>query len=100
MSKKNTKKSIKVAHRKDNVKSLPKCVLVIWEDAVQVGEDSVWITNKTYEYKPCIFHQVGFLIGDYEEGIQLCDTWGTDLISNPTQIPRGMILSIQEIVLD
>lgn len=76
--------------------SIPKLVMVVWEDAKEIG-DGPWIENKAHAYEPAYFWQVGFLIGDYPEGIQLTEAWGKDLISRSTQIPRGMIVEIKEL---
>jgi hypothetical protein len=73
-------------------KEIPPLVLVGWEDAKVISDgSSSWMENKDYEYLPHIVWQVGFLLKDVDEGIQIVEAWNKDLIGLPTQIPRGMI---------
>lgn len=77
---------------------LPKIALVVWEDATQLA-DGAWMDANHIkimkEYSPKLFSQVGFVIKDFPEGIILTEAWNATLVANPTQIPRGMIRSIE-----
>lgn len=73
---------------------LPVPVLVCWEDAKVVSDGGAWMETRDLEYTPCLFWQVGFLVKDVPEGIMLVDAWNTELMGNPTQIPRGMVRSV------
>ena len=74
----------------------PKFALVVWEDASQIHDGQVWVdATHASEYKPCIFWQLGFIIGDFPQGIHMVEAWNPTLVSNGTQIPRGMIRSIR-----
>ena len=80
---------------KEVPKEAPKIALVIWEDACQ-PEDHVWVSAiGEREYKPHIFWQVGFILKDFPEGIHMSEAWSPSLVACPTQIPRGMVRSIQ-----
>lgn len=72
----------------------PKLVLVAWEDATVVSDGGVWVGTAGREYVPHIFWQSGFLTLDTPEGIHLVDAWHSEIMGNPTQIPRGMIRQI------
>lgn len=81
---------------KDPPKEAPKMALVVWEDASQISGSGVWVdTVEVRTYKPHIFWQVGFIIGDFPEGIHITEAWSPSLVANPTQIPRGMIRTIR-----
>lgn len=75
-------------------KKPPPMVLVVWEDAKVIDEGDTWVENKKAEYKPHIFHQVGFLTLLTEEGLHLTSSWSDDLIAKRDQIPRAMVRSI------
>lgn len=77
--------------------NIPKLVMVIWEDALELSDGGPWMDNKPKPYKPHIFWHVGFLVSEYPEGIHLTEAWSQDLIAKGTQIPRGMIRSITEL---
>lgn len=74
-------------------KPVPPLVLVVWEDA-KVVADGPWTENKDRPYEPHLVYQVGFLLKDTKQGVQLTQAWHPDLISPPDQIPRGMIRSV------
>jgi hypothetical protein len=76
----------------------PPLVLVQWEDAT-ILDSGPWTVapEPGLPYTPRIFYQVGFLIGDQAEGIQLCEAWSDDVIAPRTQIPRGMIREIRSL---
>lgn len=72
----------------------PPLVLCVWEDAVLL-DDGPWVhTPEPAPYTPKLFYQVGFLVGDDPEGVQLCEAWSDGVISPRTQIPRGMVRSV------
>jgi len=73
----------------------PKVVLISWEDAKVISDGGVWMTNREFDYEPHTVWQVGFLLKDDPAGIIIVEAWHKDLIGNPTQIPRGMIKSLQ-----
>jgi hypothetical protein len=78
--------------------ALPRIALVVWEDATQLADGAWMDTNHIKimkEYSPKLFSQVGFVIKDFPEGIILTEAWNATLVANPTQIPRGMIRSIE-----
>ncbi len=71
----------------------PPLVLVIWEDAT-VLDTGAWADNGKHDYKPCIFHQVGFLIAHSDAGVILSSAWHPETVAARDQIPRGMIRSM------
>ena len=79
-------------------KEAPKLALVVWEDATQLSS-STWIGHDEAKYQPCYFWQVGFMVYDGEEGVILSEAWNKELLSNPTQIPRGMIRKVQYLLV-
>jgi hypothetical protein len=73
----------------------PPLALVVWEDATQLADGPWMELVHIKEYTPHLFHQIGFVIKDLPEGVIMTEAWGEKLVANPTQIPRGMIRSIQ-----
>lgn len=71
--------------------STPPVVLCEWEDATILDHGPWTVPPESAEYTPRIFLQVGFLVGDQPEGIQLSEAWSDGCIAPRTQIPRGMI---------
>lgn len=75
-------------------KTVPPMVLVIWEDAKVIDSGETWVDNKPAEYKPHLFHQVGFLTLMNDDGLHLTAAWSDDQIARRDQIPRAMVRSI------
>lgn len=67
-------------------------VLVVWEDARTL--DAPWMEKGTWEYKPYLVSQIGYLLLDAPEGIILTQADAPEHVGAPDQIPRGMIRSI------
>lgn len=72
----------------------PPMVLCVWEDAT-VLDDGPWTDNAvSTEYAPRLISQVGFLVADLPQGIQLSEAVGEGLMAPRTQVPRAMVRSI------
>ena len=72
---------------------MPPLVLVVWEDA-KVIDGGTWTDSKDHEYKPHLFHQVGFLLSQSDKGIVLTQAWHPESVAARDQIPLGMIRSM------
>jgi len=70
---------------------IPPMVLVVWEDARVLDEDTWVSASVQHTYEPFLFRQVGFLLSDDPGGVVLTSCWNPDLIGARDQIPRGMI---------
>lgn len=69
-------------------------VLVEWEDA-SVLDNETWVARASApEAKATIFSQVGFLLEDTPEHVVITCTMGDTLMGARTRIPRGMVRSI------
>jgi len=73
---------------------IPPLVLIVWEDA-KVIDDGAWAENKDHDYKPHIFHQVGFLLSHTEQGVIVTQAWHPESVAARDQIPLQMIRSMQ-----
>lgn len=72
----------------------PPIVLCVWEDAT-ILDDGPWASGPVLtDYAPRLVYQVGFLVADLPEGIQLSEAVGDDLMAPRTQVPRGMVRSV------
>lgn len=77
------------------LKNIPKCVLISWLDAChefgwQEGNDDI-----KSEIVPCV--TIGWLLGESEESIKVCQTWTVDNHAQTIVIPKGMVLSVTEV---
>ena len=91
-----TKKPIQVQTTFPIPAEAPKLALVVWEDALTITDGGAWLDSKIERrYEPHLFWHVGFIVKDVSEGIHITEAWSPTLISNGTQIPRGMIRSIK-----
>jgi hypothetical protein len=79
-------------------KKIPfKLVYVVWEDA-SIITDGQWTSLEDRGYEPKLVTQVGFLVKDQPECIQLTECFMEGPYGgNITQIPRGMIRDFRAI---
>ncbi len=72
----------------------PKLVLVEWEDA-SVVDDDTWVHRETApKAEPVIFQQVGWLIEVTAEHLVLASCLSHEIMSARDRIPRGMVRSV------
>jgi hypothetical protein len=77
------------------LKNIPKCVLISWLDAChefgwQEGNDDI-----KSEVVPCV--TIGWLLGESDESIKVCQTWTVDNHAQTIVIPKGMVLYVTEV---
>jgi hypothetical protein len=73
---------------------VPPLVLIHWEDA-SVVDDDTWVQSHNMPAaSPVMFQQVGWLLEMTKEHVVLSACIGADMMSARDRIPRGMVRSI------
>lgn len=73
-----------------------KLVVVTWEDATEL-DATPWTHEQEVEYTPLLVTQCGFVLYDGPEGLVLTSAYAPDIVARKQQIPRGMIVKIEEL---
>lgn len=72
-------------------------VLVEWEDAITLDAET-WIANEPMtKTTPCMVYTVGFLVHEEPGRLVLVESWNPEITGPRTQIPRGMVRSVQQL---
>lgn len=75
----------------------PRIVLVEWEDA-SVLDNETWVDKaQAPEPEATVFSQVGFLLANTRKHVVLTCTDGKRLMGARTRIPKGMVRKIVEL---
>ncbi len=72
-------------------------VLLCWEDA-SIVDDETWVDRKTAsKVEPVVFQQVGWLVEITPEHVVLAACISPEIMSARDRIPRGMVRSITKL---